>query len=244
MHLFRLNHHGDGDGDKAIWASPVFPSWFLPFYYTSATVCIVCSFLLLFDPISSLHAKDLSSPSEKVIAFLSSVLNYFLYCHSCHPRLFLLSIPGSPASSSLHVAQVAQQYKRDDAAAVPVPQGKWAQEGEPCSATASSGTPEKNLTAGLKVPSLCWVRLEFSQNQVVIFCRGRKGHVLHTWTQPLKFHLFTAEHKDTRILWRTVMRGLSKQTNGVCLHKPVLKNFLLLMLSKTVSWSTVVLQHF
>lgn len=244
MHLFRLNNHGDGDGDKAIWASPVFLSWFLPFYYTSATVCIVCSFLLLFDPISSLHAQRSLIPIWKshslpqlcpkllpLLALLPS--KTFSFVHPGKPRFFQ-----PPCRTS----------------------GTTVQEGWCCSSSSAPrqvGTggrallshcifrePRKNLAAGLKVPSLCWVRLEFSQNQVVIFCRGRKGHVLHTWTQPLKFHLFTAEHKDTRILWRTVMRGLSKQTNGVCLHKPVLKNFLLLMLSKTVSWSTVVLQHF
>lgn len=97
MHLFRLNHREE---DEAVKSSPVLPT-LIPTHLLPISHHLYCLLLYCSTPFPASMRKDLSSPSEEAQAFLSSVLNHFLCCHSFHPRLCLLSILGKPTSSSL-----------------------------------------------------------------------------------------------------------------------------------------------
>lgn len=168
--------------------------------------------------------KDHLSPAEEVRAFFSSVLNCFLYCHSCHPGFELFFILGTPLLSSLLAVQVALYSTR----------GVILQQSQ--SPRAKMGTGERARGAhgtGSPGKNCCWpesaepsssgasAQPELIQNQVM-FNRAGKGQAFHTWTQPFKFNLLTAEYGGTWILWRAVMRALLKVT--VCVFIELYQN--------------------
>lgn len=84
MHLFK-QPWGRGQGHKSQSCLPIL----IPTFLLRISHCLYWLLFYCLIPFPASTPKDLLSPSEEVIAFLSSVLNSFLYCHSFHPRFCL-----------------------------------------------------------------------------------------------------------------------------------------------------------
>lgn len=167
--------------------------------------------------------KDLLSPAEEVRAFFSSVLYCFLYCYSCHPGFYVLFVLGW-SGETLLPASLLYKWRYSKRGMIlqqsQCPRGKIGR--RDIQGHSGYREPRENPAAGLKVLNLPWMRPEFSENQVMFYW-GSKGQALHTWIQPSKFNLLSAEYEGIWILWRAVMRALLKLNNNVCLHKAVSK---------------------